>query len=120
MVSYLNKWQEQLKTLGVPVSKWVIPKGKGKTVISPPYIVIGKNLDNISYADNKPYKLTLKISAMLVNDPEDEETEYRLSNFLWDSGINFESDEAYIAEDQVHVREYRWKDTVMYNPNTSY
>lgn len=119
MAEYLDKWKKALGETGLTVSKWVIPTEKGKKK-PPPYIVIGKDLKSVQYADNKPYKVNIEIAAMLINSPDDWESEFKLSRYLWDNGINFESAEGYDRTEEVHFREYKWEVWEMYDPEISY
>ena len=120
MKDYLDKWVDMFSGIGFIVSKWVLPKGKGKELIPPPYIVLGKDLASVSYADNKPYHVTEEITAMLINELGDSRSEQAVSQYLWQNGYNFTSAEGYDTAMEVHFREYKWTETVMYNEDTVY
>lgn len=117
----INKWKGIFEGLGFKVSKWRLPKGAKGTIYPAPYIVLQKNLDNVSWADNKPYKVCEEITAILVMSADDEESEKTVVDYLLGNCIGIKRDENLWDYDMnVHVRILTFADVEHYDPERSY
>lgn len=116
----LNKWEKFFNDLGFRVSRWRIPKGNGKAVVPAPYIVLQKDGFRAFMADDRPYKIQERVTAILVCSPDDDASEKKVCDALWEHGYDFSGDEIYDYDMGVHVREFKFTDTVSYSDDMIY
>lgn len=90
---------------GLACSLWKIPRD-GMSMRKAPYVVLEKSDGGVSYADNKPLKITTEIIATLIIAPEDAETETLFDDFLWDAGLHFTYEMGYDSNMNVVGKQY--------------